>query len=195
MLERPTRGIWKWSLFVACVLTGLFYVLNYTGHFSQRFGNILIIQDGQVPSVTMDMVTSEFVRSLSRLSNYWSWVMTAKIVVALLLYFLTSWWIARRRASLKAGMLAGLWAGLFYGLINLIISVVLFLVLNSPLFSSGADPNMQAYFLALIIVDDVSGFLFGFVLYGLLPGIVGGVLGGLFGWLMKAPPETPVAAA
>jgi hypothetical protein len=107
-----------------------------------------------------------------------------------LLYFVTGWWVARRIGSVKADILAGLWAGLFYGLVNFIISAVLFLGYLQT-FRGDIDPGMQAYLLALIIVDDVSGFLLGFVLYGLLPGIIGGVLGGLFGWRRKMPPEAP----
>jgi hypothetical protein len=194
MLERPTRGIWKWSLLAACILTGLFYLLNYTGLFPQHFVFISFFADDSL-TVTLSMALSEFITDLSRFFSLWNWVTTGEIVIALLLYSATAWWIARRRASMKAGILAGIWAGLFYGLINLIISAVLFLVFNSTSFSSSAGSDTRAYFVATQIILEVSSFLFGFVLYGLLPGIVGGLLGGLFGRFTKTPPETPVAAS
>lgn len=195
MVGRTNVKDWMWSLLAACILTGMFYALISIGPFAQRFGYISFFL-GSPPTVTISMVISEFTTNLSRSYSHLGWASASLVTLAFLFYFIVGWWTARRTGAVKTGFLAGVWAGLFYGLINFVISAVQFLRLMPTFSTSGHDSDalhMQAYMTATILIDDISGFLFGFVLFGLLPGILGGIVGGLFGRRFRVPPRTPVS--
>jgi len=183
----------------ACGLHPHRYFLCIDRHrpFSERFRYFrsLLFTD-RPPAVTISMIISEFTTNLSRSYSHLGWTSASQIGIAFLLDFSVGWWTARRTGTVKTGVLAGFWAGLFYGLINFVLSAVQFLRLMPTFSTSGHDSDalrMQAYITATILIDDISGFLFGFVLFGLLPGILGGLVGGLFGRRFRVPPRTPVS--
>jgi hypothetical protein len=193
MVGRTNGKEWMWSLLAACILTGIFFALISIGPFAQRYGYISFFL-GSPPPITVSMIIFEFTTNLSRSYSHLGWTSANLIGIAFLLYGTVGWWTARRTGAVKTGFLAGLWAGLFYGLVNFVISAVQFLWLMQTFSTSSHDSDalrMQAYMTATILIDDISGFLFGFVLFGLLPGILGGICGGLFGRRFRVPPRTP----
>jgi glucan phosphoethanolaminetransferase (alkaline phosphatase superfamily) len=194
MVGRTHGKEWMWSLLAACILTGIFYVLLNIGPFAQRFGYFSFIV-GSPPAVTTSIITSEFTTNLSRSNSHFGWTSASQIVFALLVYSTVAWWTARRTGAVKTGFLVGVWAALFYGLINFVIAAAHVLQYIRSFSISGHESDalrMQAYISAIIIIDGISGVLFGFVVFGLLPGIVGGIIGGLLGRRYPAPLGNPL---